>query len=613
MRACIDAPRANAVRYAAVAALLLVTTLVYAPSLNHPFQYDDGHTLAANAALRQPGAWRTAFTGTSLSSAETAGGHYRPLTYLSYWATIRLAGPSPIGFHAGNLALHLAVVWLLIAVVTRLTGDRRAGLVAGAIAALHPANSEAVLYASSRAGLLAAAWSLSALWCLIRGREAQRRGRSALGWMTGFLSLASLALLSKETAAALPLLCLAADRFILLDRSRAVSAWSRWAPYAFLAAGLAVYAGTTGLWRPAVAALGAPGAVGRYAGVVAQQVEAIGLAVRLFLIPWPLSVDHPLPEWPTPGAVLLWVLALLPAALGVAVARSSLPSLRAAGLFAVWALVVALPTLLWPLNVPFQEHRAYLQHAGLAALAALGLIRLIDTRPVLRRPAVAAGVGCAVLFAWMVVERGRAWADPVALWSHAVSRAPGSYRAQANAGLALAAAGRWDEAERALAAALAISPDYPPALVAQGVVAQQRGARAAARAAYLRATDVAPGYVPALYNLGLIAQSSDDPAEAERWYRRALAVNPLHPESLLNLSALLLVQRRWAEADATLGAARAASPDSPGALYHSGALAELTGAPATARRFYQDAERLATAAGNASLAEAARARLAALP
>jgi len=600
-------------RSAAVAALLLVTALTYAPFLDHPFQYDDGHTLEGNAALRQPGAWRAAFTGTSLSSAETAGGHYRPLTYLSYWATFRLAGPSPIGFHAGNLALHLVAVSLLIAVVGRLTGDRRAGLLAGAISALHPANSEAVLYASSRAGLLAAAGSLAALGCLIRARKAQGAGRSAVGWMTGLLSFAALALLSKETAAALPLLCLAADRFVLLDRSRGVSAWSRWAPYALLAAGLAVYAGMTGLWRPAVAALGAPGAVGRYAGVVAQQVEAIGLAVRLFLIPWPLSVDHPLPAWPASGAVLLWVLALLPAALGVAAARSSAPSWRAAGLFAVWALVVALPTLLWPLNVPFQEHRAYLQDAGLAALAALGLVRLIDARPVLRRPAVAAGVGLAVLCSWLIVERGRTWADPMALWTDAVARAPGSYRAQANAGLALAAAGRWDEAERAFSAALAISQDYPPALVAQGVGALRRGDRDAARSAYLRALDVAPGYVPALYNLGLIAQEANDPAEAERWYRRALAVNPLHTESLLNLSALLLVQRRWAEADATLGAARAASPDSPGALYHSGALAELTGAPDTARRFYQDAERLATAAGNASLAEAARARLVALP
>ncbi len=597
----------------AVAALLLVSALVYAPFLDHPFQYDDGHTLAGHAALRQPGAWRAAFTGTTLSSAETAGGHYRPLTYLSYWATFRLAGPSPIGFHAGNLALHLVAVSLLIAVVSRLAGDRRVGLLAGAIAALHPAQSEAVLYASSRAGLLAAAGSLAALGCLIRAREAQKTGRSALGWTAGFAALAASALLAKETAAAFPLLCLAADRFVLLHRSRAVSPWSRWTPYALLAVGLTVHAVMTGLWRPAIAAFGRPGAVEGYLDVVAQQVEAIGLAVRLFLVPWPLSVDHPLPVWPAPGAVFLWILALFPLGLAAATARSSAPSRRAAGLFAVWAIVVALPTVFWPLNVPFQEHRAYLQDAGLAALAALGLVRLIDARPALRRPAVAAGVGLAVLFAWMVVERGRTWADPVALWTDAVAHAPGSYRAQANAGLALAAAGRWNEADRALTAALTISSDYPPALVAQGVGAQRRGDRNAARAAYRRAIAVAPDYVPALYNLGLIAQEANDPAEAERWYRRALAVNPLHTESLLNLSVLLLVQHRWVEADATLGAARAASTDSPDALYHSGVLAELTGAPDTARRFYRDAERLATAAGNSSLADAARARLAALP
>lgn len=62
----------SAVQRAAVATLFLATILVYAPFLDHPFQYDDGHTLAGHAALHQPDAWRAALTGTTLSSAETA-------------------------------------------------------------------------------------------------------------------------------------------------------------------------------------------------------------------------------------------------------------------------------------------------------------------------------------------------------------------------------------------------------------------------------------------------------------------------------------------------------------------------------------------------------------
>lgn len=600
------------VRHAAVAALLLLTALVYAPSLDHPFQYDDGHTIVDNAALRQPGAWKAAFSGTTLSSAETSGGHYRPLTYLSYWATIRAAGVTPTAFHAGNLALHLAAVWLLIGVVTRLTGDGRVGFVAGAIAALHPANSETVFYASARAGLLAVVLSLAALWCFARARERQAAGRSAFGASTAFVALTLLALLAKETAAALPLMGLAADRWLLPARAR-VSAWRRWGPYAPLAGGFALYAAATGLWRPAAAAVETAGEVGRYLGVVAQQLEAIGLGVRLFLVPWPLSVEHPLPAWPDAGAVFLWGLVLSLVGFAAAAARSTSPSLKGAGFFAAWALIVTLPTVLWPLNVPFQEHRAYFQHAGLAALAALVAVRAIDARPAWRRPAIAAGIVVMVLFSWLVVERGHAWSDPVRLWDDARSHTPRSFRAQTNAGLALASAGRWTDADRAFAAALALHPDYPPALVGHGVAAHHRGNRDAARARYQRAVDVAPGYVPAWYNLGLVAQESGDAAEAERAYRRALAINPLHAPSLLNVGVLFLLQSRWAEADAALKIADAASPESPDVFYHRGLLAELTGSPVAARALYATAERLALAAGRAPIAASARARLTALP
>jgi tetratricopeptide (TPR) repeat protein len=603
-------------RRAVVVALLLLTALVYAPSLTHPFQYDDGHTIVENAALRQPDTWRAAFTGKTLSSAETAGGHYRPLTYLSYWATWRAAGLRPWAFHAGNLALHLVAVWLVIALVTRLAGNARVGLIAGAVTALHPAHGEAVFYASARAGLLATVYSLAALWCWARARDRQTTGDSAVVAWLGCALFTTSALLAKETAVALPLMLLAADALVLLPErrdTRRVSAWAWWGPYAPLAIGLVVYVIVMDLWRPVVAALTARAELGGYIGVVTEQIQAIGLAMRLFIAPWPLSVDHPLPEWPSWSAALLWALVLLAIAFAVGSARSASPSQRVAAFFAIWTLVVTLPTVLWPLNVPFQEHRAYLSHIGLAALAAFGLVHLIDARPALRRPAVVAGSLVAIVFAWLTVDRGRVWADPVRLWQDAEAHAPGSYRAHANAGLALAAAGRWDDADRAFAAARALSPDYPPALVGEGVSAQQRGDLETARARYQRAVEATPNYIPALYNLGLIAQESGDSTEAERWYQRALAINPLHAPSRLNLAALFLVQRRWDDADSELTWALAASPESPDVHYHLGLLAELTGLSDDARREYHTAERLALAANRQAIAAEARARLAALP
>ncbi|MFZ5876472.1 MAG: tetratricopeptide repeat protein [Nitrospirota bacterium] len=594
-----------------------LTVALYAPFLSHPFQYDDAHTIVANAALHQPDAWRDALTGALRSSGEIQGGHYRPLTHLSYWLTIRLVGLTPAGFHAVNLGLHLMAAWLLMILIRDLTADRRAAVLAAVLFALHPAVSEAVLYASARATLLSSLFMLAALVCYVRARQrippapplppTIRTG----WWWAGWAGFGLAALLSKESAVALPLLCVAADR-LLDDRGARNADWSRWGPHLAAFGALVGFLVWLGLWRSAASAWAEPDAVARYLDVVARQTAAIGLAIRLFLAPWPLTVDHLLPAWPDPAALGLMALAGACAATGVIGLASRTPAARRAGFFALWVVIVALPTTLWPLNVPFQEHRAYLQHAGLAALAALGLVRLADAGALTKRTGTALALVVAAAWAWLIVDQGRAWRDPVRLWERARLASPASFRAHANAGLALAAADRWTEAESALSAALALNPDYVPALTARGVTVQRAGRRDAARVDYERAARLRPDYVPVLYNLGLIAHESNDPAGAEQWYRRALAVNPLHHDSLLNLSALLISQQRLDEADARLAAARRASPRSPEALYYSGVVAERLGRADEARAHFEAAATEARAVGKTALADDAAARLTAL-
>jgi tetratricopeptide (TPR) repeat protein len=586
---------------------LLLTIALYAPFLSHPFQYDDVHTIVANAALQQPDAWRAALTGTLRSSGEIQGGHYRPLTHLSYWLTLQLAGVAPTAFHAVNLGLHLAAAWLLMRLIRDLTGDRRAAVLAGALFALHPAVSEAVLYASARATVLSSLCMLAALVCYLRARR-----EAGMGWWAGWAGFGLAAVLSKESAVVLPLLCLVADR-LFDDRDARAANWLRWGPHVAAFGALALFALWLGVWRSAAAAWAGPDAFARYLGIVAHQTAAIGVAIRLFLAPWPLTVDHPLPAWPDPVALGLMALAGLCAATGIAGLAARSPAWRRAGFFALWVVIVALPTTLWPLNVPFQEHRAYLQHAGLAALGAMGIVRLLDAGALKPRVAVAIAAVVAAAWGWLIVDQGRVWRDPVRLWDRARHSAPASFRAHTNAGLALAAADQWIEAEAALDSALALNPDYAPALTARGVAAQRAGRRDEARADYERAAQLRPDYLPVLYNLGLIAHESNDPAGAEQWYRRALAVNPLHHDSLLNLGAVLISQARWTEADFLLATARRASPRSPEAQYYAGVVAEKLGRTNDAVAFYRVAADEARAAGKTALADDAQRRMTTVP
>lgn len=600
---------ANRRNTAALVGLCLVVTALYLPFLGHPFQYDDAHTVVANPALWQPDAWRNALAGTMRSSGEVPSAHYRPLTYLTYWGTLRTAGASPTAFHAINLVLHLLNTCVLLILLQDLVHDRRVAFLAAALFAFHPAVSEAVLYTSARATLLSSLGMLAALVCYHRARQRQARGESSRWWWTGWATAAIAALLAKETSVVLPILCLAMDH-TTQPRDRTTD-WVNWRVHFAAFGAVATFVLWLGLRPHMLPAFTAPN-VWRYAAGVIDQSGAIALAIRLFVLPWPLSVDHVLPVWPRTGAVWLFILTGTWCAFAVIAFFSSSPTRRLVGFFALWVVIVALPTTFWPLNVPFQEHRAYLQHASLAALAALGLIRLFDASRIGRTAATAVAAAAVIVGGWLVIEQGRRWSDPVALWEHARRTTPESFRSQTNAGLALAAAGRWDEADIALTAALTLNPDYSPALVARGLAAHRRGNRAAAARDYARAVALRPDYVPALFNLGLLAQEAHDPVSAEGWYRRALAVNPLHPGALLNLGALLVTHQRFAEAAPLFATARTVSSDSPEVLYYSGVAAEREGRTAEAVTYYGRARDLALAAGLTALAADAATRLALL-
>jgi protein O-mannosyl-transferase len=116
----------------------------------------------------------------------------RPLTYLTFWLNYQAGGENPLGYHAVNLALHVAAVWLLYAALRRLI-PAEAALLAAAIFAVHPIQAEAVDYVWGRSIALAAVFCFAAWIEWMRGRE-----WIAVAWFAA-------GLLAKEECAAFPL------------------------------------------------------------------------------------------------------------------------------------------------------------------------------------------------------------------------------------------------------------------------------------------------------------------------------------------------------------------------------------------------------------------------
>jgi hypothetical protein len=143
-----------------------------------------------------------------LVDATDAFGFYRPVTQSSIALELATYGQHFAPFRALNVVLHAGVL-LLAFLVARLVleSSLAAGLAALAFALTPKAHPIAVLWISARAELLMSLFSFAAVAAWIVWT---RRGRSA--WLAAAGLAYALALLSKETAALLPLLLLVTPR-----------------------------------------------------------------------------------------------------------------------------------------------------------------------------------------------------------------------------------------------------------------------------------------------------------------------------------------------------------------------------------------------------------------
>jgi protein O-GlcNAc transferase len=122
------------------------------------------------------------------------------------------------------------------------------------------------------------------------------------------------------------------------------------------------------------------------------------------------------------------------------------------------------------------------------------------------------------------------------------------WQRSANDGLALAQAGRFAEAERALRRALTLRPNYADGYCHLAGIWQAQQRHTEAEAAYRRALTLKPGHFKAANYLGTLLHSQGRLAEAEAAYRRALAIDAAYSDAAFNLANLWHDQGRLAEA-----------------------------------------------------------------
>jgi len=333
----------------------LCALIAYLGALGNAFAWDDTHIIVGNALVHAPsGMWR-AFAN-PYWPPDWGGYLYRPLVIASYALDWAIDGAR--WFHAVNLLWHAAASVLVARLAWRWSGPS-AALVAGVLFAVHPVHVEAVANVVGRAELMAACFSMLAVWVALE--------RDQPVWST---ALCLIGLLCKENAAVVPALIVTGWALGMArpTRNRVLVYLLCWA-----VAGAAYAMVRESVLQPFAAFReAAPVFVGH--GPVAVRLTAVAAladVTRLLVFPLTLRADYSPAERTIVASPLDWrfavgILCLVVWALLLAVAWRRGRKIEALGLAWVALSYAPVANLIFPAGVLIAERTLYLPSVGFA-------------------------------------------------------------------------------------------------------------------------------------------------------------------------------------------------------------------------------------------------------
>lgn len=458
---------------------------------------------------------------------------YIPVSYNFYALEVWIAGwfPSadpadkfnPAVFHAGGLLLHLGCTLWAYRLMNRLVVHAPAAFFGAALFAIHPLQVESACWVGETRGTLCTFFSFAALWCYLNyvGVDPERgifadapyeppahRRRDAV---FGFLFFA-LALLSKPSAASLPVLVLLIDVVLLRhDWKRSLLRLAPW-----FAAGLAIMLLTKHYqaddtidpvmikaWylRPFVAG------------------DAYAFYLGKLFRPFDLAFDYgrnPHVAGESPYFYRLWLAPLLPL-----VAALALPRRRIwLGCYGFFLLALAPVSGIIPFI--YQNISTVADRYMYVPMFGLGLL-LAATLAVCRRPVVAMALTAVALgfCTQRSIEQCATWQDDDTLYLNGLRVNPASYMSHLNLGNRYREAGHFESALAEYRRVIEIRPHHAWAYVHMGTCHATLGRYDLAVRDFQTALNIDPHMQAPLFGLGDIAELHGDLDGAEQWYRDA--------------------------------------------------------------------------------------------
>ena len=249
--------------------------------------FDDNQYLTENPLVQNPSASSARRFLSEVLEPSTVRGYYQPLAMISLMLDTAMGGSVTElrPYHRTSLVLHVANTVLVIVLLYMLFGQPWVAALVGLLFGVHPMTVEVIPWVGERKTVLTTFFSLS---CLVLYVRFTRTGgwRSYVGSMVTYV----LALMSKPTSTALPLLMLLWDYWPIGRLSRRTLLEK--VPF-FVVAG--VSAVITYVSQARTAAVATPA---RYSPMVIPLTLCHNVVFYLYKIVWPakLSSHYPYPE-----------------------------------------------------------------------------------------------------------------------------------------------------------------------------------------------------------------------------------------------------------------------------------------------------------------------------
>jgi tetratricopeptide (TPR) repeat protein len=553
--------------------VLLITVVLlifYSNSFTAEWHYDDFHHIKENINIRKISNIPTFFTDPTTFSRNPNTRMYRPLLMSTYAANYQLAlltgrdGYNFVGYHVVNFLFHLLSTLGIFFVVRFLFRERIPlqgvdpfvpALFSALLFGLNTINTETVVYISSRSSAMATMFLLGSFFAYLKAAEEDRVKWSLMA-LSAFLY--GCGLLSKEIAITLPAMLVLYE--LLLNRK-----WME-GGVAGILRGLFVRTAAHGtvalvylgmrriiLSENLVTHLTSKGgaAASNLTSQLATQSRAWVYYIREWLLPTSLSIDKPFAvsrNFADPK-VLFSILMISLIIAGAVLLRKKHPAV----IFGIlWWFTALLPTTLFRLNVPINDHRLYLSGFGAVLVftyvASRLYIRFKEDGGYYLKGFVALCVATLLLMGMGTLKRNSAFATEETMWKDVILKDRKSVRGYNNLGIYYEQHGEWDKALAHYQQTIKLAPMFPNPYINIGNVYHKKKDYEKAEQWMKRAIQLDQGSALANYNLGNILREAGKTAEAIAAYNRALQLNPRYIEAANNLANIYFKMREFNEA-----------------------------------------------------------------